>query len=396
MQFTPQKILIRLKLQICFVWQKMAALIRQLTGSFFNSFNSTITWPVYFPFMRSKHEESNETNLGVMERQNSPRLHNLNIRKTWTTDSPRSKRTRALQSRHRSPQRNPPLQQKQGHRDWRRIHHLLEWPQQWRTTWGRWRLSHQRPSCQDAWSASSWIVFWSTSSKATSLKVYVDSAQAPLIWFFFRSPAIGEEDGATSGPLQDIRWPQKSIRQPEHRGTVEDHVQVWLPGQVREDHQAVSWRDDGPSAWWWKRLGPVSGDQWSKTWLRSRHYAFQADILGDADGCLQGDFPWHPHQVKCNGKLSNSWHLQAITKVKDTVIRDLLQWWWLCAECRQWARDATGDGRNLNCLQQVRSHHQHRKDRSDVPARPRKPIPRTLHHRERSETPVREELRIPG
>ena len=65
---------------------------------------------------------------------------------------------------------------------------------------------------------------------------------------FCRSPATGEEHGATLGPIHDIRRPHKSIRYCEQRGTVEDHVQVWLPGEVREDRQTVSRRDDGPSA----------------------------------------------------------------------------------------------------------------------------------------------------
>ena len=40
----------------------------------------------------------------------------------------------------------------------------------------------------------------------------------------------------------------KSIRYCEQRGIVEDHVQAWLPGKVREDRQTISRRDDGPSA----------------------------------------------------------------------------------------------------------------------------------------------------
>ena len=37
-----------------------------------------------------------------------------------------------------------------------------------------------------------------------------------------------------------LRRSDKRLRHGVQRGTVEDHVEVWLPGQVREDRQTVN------------------------------------------------------------------------------------------------------------------------------------------------------------
>ena len=99
--------------------------------------------------------------------------------------------------------------------------------------------------------------------------------------------------------------------------------------------------------------------------------------------------PGIPIQYRCNGKLFNPRRLQAVAKVKDTVIRDLL----FADDC---ALDAINeqemqlemDGFSTPC-DNFGITISIKKERSDVPARPRKPIPRTEHHSERAETPGR-------
>ena len=58
--------------------------------------------------------------------------------------------------------------------------------------------------------------------------------------------------------------------------------------------------------------------------MRPRPHAVQPDVLGDADRCFRETFPGIPIRYRCDGKLFNPQRPQVLTKVKDTVIRDLV------------------------------------------------------------------------
>ncbi len=73
-----------------------------------------------------------------------------------------------------------------------------------------------------------------------------------------------------------------------------------------------------------------------------------------------------PIKNRCNGKLFNLQLLQAVTKIKVTVIRGLLfanDCFLMTNQFHKWARKATGDGRILICLQELQPHHQHQEIR---------------------------------
>ena len=64
-------------------------------------------------------------------------------------------------------------------------------------------------------------------------------------------------------------------------------------------------------------------DQWSKTRLRPRPHAVQPDVLGEADDAFRETSLGISIRYWYDKKLFKPRRLEAVTKVKDTVIRDL-------------------------------------------------------------------------
>eukprot|EP00795_Rhopilema_esculentum_P009596 gene9596-17354_t len=62
-----------------------------------------------------------------------------------------------------------------------------------------------------------------------------------------RKLPTGEECGAIPRSLHDLCESYKRFWHGVQKALLEDHVQVWLPGQACEDCEAASRRDDGPS-----------------------------------------------------------------------------------------------------------------------------------------------------
>ncbi len=86
---------------------------------------------------------------------------------------------------------------------------------------------------------------------------------------------------------------------------MEDHVEVWLPGQVREDQQTVSRWDCGPVLNDGNDSDPFQVSNGVKQGCALARMLF-SDVLGDADRCLQGDSPQCPHQVQVRRKAVQS------------------------------------------------------------------------------------------